>query len=117
MAAHAAAPWVRYSERSARKTMHSNPVYRHLEINVPVFVGRRKIAGIHVDLDRGDDELGGAELLVARRAHRDEFVLANTLPDMDIVSSLFCNCCFPNIFVAARRLVVVAQEEPRFGRK
>ena len=55
-----------------------NPVERNFEIDIAILVGFGEMTRIHVDLDRRDDELRGAEGAVACGAHGDEFVLARS---------------------------------------
>ena len=89
-------------------------VDRHLEEDVALFVRLGHLACAHVDLKRGDDELGHGEGRVAGIAHLDKGILVLACADVNIRSLLFAYRGFPRIFIAARCLVVVADKDAGF---
>src|SRR5690606_14527002 len=94
----------------------SELVERHLEIGLAVVVLGRQLAATHVDLQRGDDQLGHGQRLVALLAHPHELVLAGAVANMDIVLALLGHRGFP-LDVAAVRAVVVAHEQAHLARQ
>ncbi|PAV65900.1 hypothetical protein WR25_25577 [Diploscapter pachys] len=71
------------------------------------------MAAAHIDLHRWQDELGHRQGGVPTGAHRDEVVFVHPLMNVDVADALRAHGRLPDIPVAPRSLVVVAQEQPR----
>src|SRR3990167_7885099 len=76
----------RLARRCCRSKITAGPlqqVYRQAQVAHAVAVWFGQMACAHVDLDRGQNELGHAERGIARFPHRDELVLADAFVDVD----------------------------------
>ncbi len=86
---------------------------RHFQIMHAVRLGRRKLAGADVDLDRRQQQQRRRQSRISLLAHRDEIILADACMHMHVARPLLADRGLPGIVVAAWRLVVVAHEQPR----
>lgn len=88
----------------------SEHIQRNFQIAGAVVLGRRQIAGAHVDLHRRQNQGRHAEGGVAALAHGDELFLADAGVDVHVAGALCADGGLVLILLAARCFVVVAHE-------
>lgn len=70
-------------------------VFAPVEIDLAISLGERHPAGIHVDLDRGQEQPRHCQCGVTLGAHLHEFIFTDPFVYVDVVSGLLGNLCAP----------------------
>ena len=64
-------------------------------LNCSFLIRRRQFAGLHIHLQRGDDELRHSERSIAGLVRRDEIIFCKAILDMNVIRPLFSDCRLP----------------------
>src|SRR3546814_15429076 len=84
---------------------------RNLDVADSVFFRFGQPPTTDVHLHRRHDQLGHGERLVAIGPHRNEVLLGHTILHVDVFFALLLDRSLPCVFVPARRLLILAQEQ------
>ena len=92
-------------------------VDRNFQVDLTVIFRRRQVSPSYIDLQRGQDQAGGAKGGVTCLAHLNEGIFADPFMDMNIRRALLGDRGFPGRMVASGGQVVMADKDAGFRRQ